>query len=137
MLVASGDTDHGEDIFISQKDIRELQNAKAAIAAGINILIKETKCEMKDIKNVYLSGGFGNFISIDSALNIGLLPKELSGRITPVGNAAGAGTIYALLSEDKLTQACDIARTIQYIELSSNASFTIEYTENMFFGSII
>lgn len=137
LLVASSDTDHGEDIFISQKDIRELQNAKAAIAAGINILIKETKCEMKDIKNVYLSGGFGNFISIDSALNIGLLPKELSGRITPVGNAAGAGTIYALLSEDKLTQACDIARTIQYIELSSNASFTIEYTENMFFGSII
>ena len=49
-----------------------------------------------------------------------------------MGNAAGAGTIYALLSEDKLTQACDIARTIQYIELSSNASFTIEYTENMF-----
>ena len=50
LLVASGDTDHSEDIFISQKDIRELQNAKAAIAAGINILIKETKCEMKDIK---------------------------------------------------------------------------------------
>ncbi|HZK27629.1 MAG TPA: ASKHA domain-containing protein [Thermoclostridium sp.] len=135
LLVAASDTGHGEQIYISQKDIRELQNAKAAIAAGISVLIKATKSEVTDIKNVYLSGGFGNFISIESALNIGLLPKELSDRVTPVGNAAGAGAIYALMSEEKLSQACDIARKIQYIELSSNVDFTNEYTENMFFNT--
>lgn len=133
LLVPADETFHHENIYISQKDIREIQNAKAAIAAGINILIHEAGCKAHDIKCAYLSGGFGSFINIDSALSIGLLPKELSEKTKPVGNAAGAGTIHALLSEDKLSQIEKIAKQIKYLELSSRKDFTYEYTENMFF----
>ena len=135
LLVPARSTGHGEDIYISQKDIRELQNAKAAIAAGINILIDETRSDTADIKNVYLSGGFGNFINIDSAITIGLLPKEFSDRTRPVGNAAGAGAICALLSEENLSEIFEIAKKIKYLELSARLDFTSQYTENMFFGT--
>lgn len=135
LLVPSGDTGHNENIYISQKDIREIQNAKAAIAAGISILISEARSDVDDVKNVYLSGGFGSFINIDSATTIGLLPKELSERTKPVGNAAGAGAIAALLSEDKLSEICTVADRIKYLELSARLDFTYLYAENMFFGA--
>ena len=137
LLVRASNTIHGENIYISQKDIRELQNAKAAIAAGINILIDEIRSDVDDIKNVYLSGGFGSFINIDSAITIGLLPKDLSERTKPVGNAAGAGAIYTLLSAENLSDICAIAKQIKYLELSARLDFTYQYTENMFFGSDI
>lgn len=136
LLVPAGETGHNENIYITQKDIRELQNAKAAIAAGINILISETGSDVCDIKNVYLSGGFGSFIDIDSAVTIGLLPGELSERTRPVGNAAGAGAITALLSETKLAEIIEIADRIKYLELSARPDFTYHYAENMFFGTI-
>lgn len=135
LLVPANDTGHNENIYISQKDIRELQNAKAAIAAGISILISEAGLNVDDVKTVYLSGGFGNYINIDSAVTIGLLPKELSARTKPVGNAAGAGAIVALISEEKLSEVCAIAKKIKYVELSARLDFSCLYADNMFFGS--
>jgi len=137
LLVPAGDTGHNENIYITQKDIRELQNAKAAIAAGISILISEAHLDVEDIKNVYLSGGFGNYINIDSAAAIGLLPGELSGRTKPVGNAAGAGAIVTLLSEEKLSEICAIAKQVKYVELSARLDFSYLFADNMFFGTDI
>ena len=122
-----------KDIHITQKDIRELQNAKAAIAAGIQILIEQAGISFDDIENVYLAGGFGSYINKDSALKIGLIPSQLKNKIKSVGNAAGQGAQYALLSEHYLQQAVDISRRIEYIELSASKSFNDYYIDCMMF----
>lgn len=121
------------DIAITQKDIRELQNAKAAIAAGINVLVKQSGISFDDIKNVYLAGGFGTYINIDSALKIGLIPSQLKGRIQSVGNAAGQGAVEGLISRDSLYQANVISKKIKYIELSASKDFNDFYVECMMF----
>lgn len=121
------------DIAITQKDIRELQNAKAAIAAGIKILVKQSGISFDNISNVYLAGGFGTYMNIGNALKIGLIPSELAGKIKPAGNAAGQGAIEALLSEDSLAQACSIAGKIEYVELSGSKDFNDLYVDNMMF----
>lgn len=121
------------DIAITQKDVRELQNAKAAIAAGIKVLVKHAGIEMKDIGRVYLAGGFGSYINIDSALKIGLLPEELRGRIESIGNAAGAGAIEGLISVDLLGKTEEIKNNMKYIELSAQPDFVDEYVECMMF----
>lgn len=133
VLASSKTAGHGSQIYITQKDIREVQNAKAAIAAGIKILIMNAGYSFNDIDKVFLAGGFGNNLRIESAIVTGLLPEELSGRIHAVGNAAGAGAVYALLSEKEFGTSADIARKIHYLELSANADFVSEYTANMFF----
>lgn len=133
VLVPRELTGNTEDIIITQKDIREVQNAKAAIAAGISVLIKEAGLITGQIGKVYLAGGFGSYLHIESAIAIGLLPKELSGKIYAIGNAAGAGAIHSLLCREELHKAAGIAKTIRYLELSSRPDFVSEYTDNMFF----
>ena len=122
-----------KDIYITQKDIRELQNAKAAIAAGIQVLIEQAGISYDDIENVYLAGGFGSYINKDSAIKIGLIPSQLKNKIKSVGNAAGQGARYALLSEHHLQQAVDISKRIEYIELSASKSFNDYYIDCMMF----
>lgn len=134
MLVAPKNTGDGKGLYITQKDVREVQNAKAAIAAGINVLVREAGLNNKAIESVYLAGGFGSFMRIESAVAVGLLPKENVGRIFAVGNAAGAGTIRAMLSREDLIETEIIAKRIQYLELSSRQDFVYEYTENMLFN---
>ncbi len=121
------------DIAITQKDVRELQNAKAAIAAGINVLVRQAGISFDDIKNVYLAGGFGTYINIDNALKIGLIPEQLKGKIQSVGNAAGQGAIESLISLDSLSQAVMISKKIKYIELSSSKDFNDFFIDCMMF----
>ena len=90
---------------MSQKDIREVQLAKAAIAAGITLLRKELKLSEEDIGRVYIAGAFGNYMDADSACAIGLIPVSLRDRIQPIGNAAGEGAKLALLSSRALSRA--------------------------------
>ena len=124
---------YGGQIVITQKDIREIQNAKAAIQAGIRVLIKEAGYSIQEIQKVFLAGGFGNYMRTESAIAIGLLPKELIGRVQAIGNAAGAGAVFSLLSEREYSEACQISRKMRYVELSSNVDFVEEYTNNMLF----
>lgn len=124
------------DIAISQKDIRELQNAKGAIAAGIQVLVKQAGISFGDVKNVYLAGGFGTYINTDSAIQIGLIPSELKGKIQSVGNAAGQGAVEALLSLKSLEDADNISRKIKYIELSASKDFNDYYVDCMMFELI-
>ncbi len=121
------------EIAITQKDIRELQNAKAAISAGINVLVKKAGISFNDIKTVYLAGGFGSYINIESALRIGLIPSALEGKIQTVGNAAGQGAIETLINSDSLKTAEEISRRIKYIELSASKDFNDYYVECMMF----
>ena len=132
-LVPAEESSNAADIAITQKDIRELQNAKAAIAAGIRTLVKYAGISFDKIDNVYLAGGFGSFMDIESAIGIGLLPAELRGRIKSIGNAAGSGAVEALLSNEMLKMTESIKARIKHVELSGSAEFTEEYVECMMF----
>lgn len=133
LVETASKTGTSEDIIITQKDVRELQNAKAAIAAGISILTKESGYSYDDIDVFYLAGGFGNYLKIASACKIGLIPKELEGKIKGAGNAAGAGALLFLSSEDSVKETSEIKNLTRYIELSTNPDFSNQYIDCMFF----
>jgi uncharacterized 2Fe-2S/4Fe-4S cluster protein (DUF4445 family) len=133
LLVEGKETENGDPVFLTQKDIREVQLAKAAIFAGIKILLKEVNILPEDIQEILLAGAFGNFIDKESARRIGLIPYLSLKKIKSVGNTAGRGAEIALLSE-KMKKVCrDTAREVQYVELSSRSDFQDEFMDAMFF----
>ncbi|HPJ21902.1 MAG TPA: ASKHA domain-containing protein [Clostridia bacterium] len=122
-----------DKISVTQKDVREIQNAKAALAAGITTLIKKYGISAGDISEIYLAGGFGNYINISSAIKIGLLPRVPEEKIIASGNTAGVGATMCLLSYDYIDLAERIKRRVEYIELTTDPGFTNEYIDNMIF----
>ena len=122
-----------DSVMITQRDVREVQLAKAAIAAGIQTLIAQRGCAIGDIGALYIAGGFGNYIDRERAARIGLLPRELLTRMKPVGNAAGAGAKRMLMSRAELDRASDIARSMEYLELSARADFQDLFVDGMCF----
>ena len=132
-LVDPSQTSHGDTILLTQGDVREIQNAKASIAAGINTLIKEAGKEATDIDTVYLAGGFGSYIDKHHAVHLGLIPEVLENRIRVIGNAAGSGAIMTLLSKEHYNSCKEIASRTTYVELSSSPAFMDDYINSMMF----
>lgn len=122
-----------EDVYITQKDIRQIQLAKAAVAAGIELLMKEEHVDVGDIEKVTLAGGFGNRLRAESAVRIGMLPRELLGKIQGIGNASLSGAQAALLNPEERDRLKNIKKKCRYIELSSNPDFNDCFIENMSF----
>ena len=133
LLVPEAESSVGSPIMLSQKDVREIQLAKAAIAAGIDTLVLRLGVRMEDITTLYLAGGFGSYIHKASAVGIGLLPGELHDRIRVIGNAAGKGALMTLLSHRRQGQCESIRRMTEYIELSSSPEFQEAYIDRMMF----
>ncbi|MDX9881622.1 MAG: ASKHA domain-containing protein [Prolixibacteraceae bacterium] len=121
------------NIQVVQQDIREIQLAKSAIYSGIKILMAQTGLTFDDIDALYLAGGFGNYINIPSAIQIGLLPYKLRKVTFAVGNSAGIGTLQYLKSEAFEKKAHTIFQTARYIELSNVDEFAMEFAINMNF----
>lgn len=120
-------------VYITQEDIRKLQLAKGAIAAGIEVLFKEYGCMPCNIDVLTFAGGFGNYIDKASAAAIGLFPQEVLDRAKEVGNAAGNGAVSAALSQEAWERALDISGDMRYIELASYPHFDEMYVEHMNF----
>jgi uncharacterized 2Fe-2S/4Fe-4S cluster protein (DUF4445 family) len=120
-------------VILTQKDIREVQLAKAAIRAGIRLLQKKVGIEDDDIKQVLLAGAFGNYIRRESALRIGLLPSLPPERIHFIGNAAASGAEMILLSQRCRTQAEELARKIEYVEIAHQPEFQDIFADSMMF----
>ena len=133
VLAHAEKTKHGKPVLLTQRDIRETQLGKAAIHAGIIMLINQMKINAKDIDRLYLAGAFGNYIRPESALRIGMLPDIPLQKIHPIGNAAGAGAREVLLSQAARQHAEDLARNIQYVELAGRPEFQNIYSDCMFF----
>lgn len=125
--------EEGKDIVICQRDIREVQLAKGAISAGIQILLKEKGIDHDSVGKVYLAGGFGNYIDYRNGCNIGLIPKQFMGKILPIGNGAGAGAKMALLSEEYMDKATRINDMMKYIELSTRPDFQEIFVDCLIF----
>ena len=133
-FVLAHDTDTNEpNVILTQKDIRQIQLAKAAIRAGIKLLQKKLGLEDSDIKHIFLAGAFGNYIRVESALRIGLLPDVPSECIYFVGNAAASGAQMILLSRQWRQNAIKLARKIEYVEIAHEKDFTTVYADCMTF----
>ena len=122
-----------EGVYISQRDVRRIQTAKAAIAAGTLALVNRAGLSIGDISCVYLAGGFGNYMDEQNAITIGLLPEESRNIIKNIGNAAGAGAGMALVKGEYISEHRNIADAAQHVELSTDAYFMDKYIDCMMF----
>ena len=125
--------DKASGIAFTQQDIREVQLAKAAIAAGVNTLLHAQGLTYTDIDKLYIAGGFGAHINKSSACVIGLLPEALEDKIIFIGNAAGMGAQRVALTANGTAEIEKIAARAKYIELSGHAFFQDDYIEQMMF----
>lgn len=123
----------GNPIIFTQKDIREIQLAKSAIRAGTETLISHYGTTYEEIDKVFLAGGFGYKMNLEKAIHIGLLPKELSGKIVAVGNSALGGAIKYLLEADAVERLNKILQASGEIHLSNDKNFNELYIQHMFF----
>lgn len=133
LLAGASETGHGRPVMITQSDIRGLQLAKGAMAAGVRVLMEVYGIQAGDIKEVLLAGAFGNYLNPHSACMIGLIPPELEGKIKMVGNAAGTGAKLALLSSSEYNRAADIAGFVEFVELGSYHKFNSIFAECTYF----
>ncbi|MGN0193821.1 MAG: ASKHA domain-containing protein [Pseudoramibacter sp.] len=123
-ILLTSEENHGAgEVVITQKDIRSIQLAKAAIATAIDMLLKETQMTLNNIDTVYLAGAFGNYISVPSAQKIGLLPTGQHLRVVPVGNGAGSGTIHCLLSLASKNRTEQMPKRCHVINLANDPEF--------------
>lgn len=129
VLVPAESSGLGRAITISRKDIGEIQLAKAAIAAGWQILLEEAGIRESDLARVLVAGAFGTYIDIGHAIAIGLLPRLPLDRFEQVGNVAGTGARMALLSRAERERAARLARRVRYVELTVHPSFRERFAQ--------
>jgi uncharacterized 2Fe-2S/4Fe-4S cluster protein (DUF4445 family) len=127
------DPDPSQSVYLSQRDVRELQFAKGSIATGWNILLRELGVEAKDISQVLLAGSFGAYLTPLSAVRIGLVPRIALPRIVSAGNVAGEGAKIAALSLRERAEAQSILREVEYVELSGRADFNDLFIDQLAF----
>jgi uncharacterized 2Fe-2S/4Fe-4S cluster protein (DUF4445 family) len=130
---AGGEGDVDGAVYLSQRDVRELQFAKAAIATGWRLLVEDLGISEQDIQQVLLAGSFGSYLSPSSAIRIGLVPKLALPRIVAAGNIAGEGAKMALLSLQERHAAEAILGEVRYIELSDRPDFNDRFVEQLAF----
>ncbi len=122
-----------DGIRFSQADVRQIQLAKAAVAAGIAAMLDEAGAGLDDIETVFLAGGFGSYLRPESAAAIGLIPPALLDRVETVGNAAGHGAVRMLLFRGEMDSMSSLAKAVRYIELSGSDFFRDRFVEELFF----
>ena len=121
-------------VTLTQKDIREVQLAKAAICAGIRLMAGKLGIQVSDVAQVCIAGAFGSFMNPESALNIGLLPPELRRvPIAAVGNAAGEGACMVLKDRGAWAIASDLAKNTEFLELATLPDFQDEFIDALEF----
>lgn len=121
-------------VFLTQKDVREVQLAKAAIQAGIYLMTQHLGVEVSQIQQVFLAGAFGNYLAPKSACAIGMIPPVLLDRIQPIGNAAGEGAKLCALSQREFVYSQTLAEFTEFLELASLAEFNDCYVDCLCFG---
>jgi uncharacterized 2Fe-2S/4Fe-4S cluster protein (DUF4445 family) len=133
VLVPRGEAAGGGEIVLTQDDVRQLQLAKGAIGGGIRMLQHVLRVPDEALQDLMLAGGFGNYLSIPSAVRIGLIPPLAPGRIRYVGNAAALGAQLALVSEAERARAERLARSIEHLSLATHPDFQDLFVEAMNF----
>jgi uncharacterized 2Fe-2S/4Fe-4S cluster protein (DUF4445 family) len=126
---------HDRPVYLSQRDVRALQFAKAAIATGWTLLLEELGVAASDVQQVLLAGSFGSYLSPASAIRIGLVPPLPVLRVVSAGNVAGEGAKMALLSVRERAGALALLNEVEYMELSDRSDFNDRFVDLLSFGS--
>lgn len=127
-LVLSG------NVALEPRDVRAVQLAKAAIAAGMEMLLETAGAEMDEVSTLYIAGGFGSHLNVESAVTIGLLPQALKDKAKILGNAALSGAVQVLLNRHAREALSGIAAKSEHVNLGGDPKFNEMYIEKMFFG---
>ena len=122
-----------KEIVLTQDDVRQVQLAKGAIASGIAMLLHVAGIRAETLDELMLAGGFGNYVSVESAVRIGLIPDLARERIRYVGNAAALGAQLCLLSEAERGHATEIAGRIEHVSLAAHPDFEQLFVDAMNF----
>lgn len=128
-----GKTIEGEDIVLTQKDIKELQMGKSAIRSGIDCLINHSKLKYEDIDKLYVAGGFGYKLNFENACMIGLIPNELKDKVVLLGNSSLGGVIQYLINKDCKNELRKIIDISDIYELSTDKKFQDTFIDNFMF----
>lgn len=123
----------GGEVYLTQKDLREVQLAKSAIATAIQILCNAAQVRADELDAIYLAGAFGQYIRKDMALAIGLLPNVAMEKIHFIGNAASVGAELALLSTSERRWIEEMAAAVQYVEVAGDPAFQDLFAENLLY----
>ncbi|MBT5875527.1 MAG: DUF4445 domain-containing protein [Candidatus Latescibacteria bacterium] len=123
----------GEAIVLTQRDIRELQLAKAAIRSGVEALLDAVDLKPADLTEFYLAGGFGSYLDSRQAIRLGMIPEIAEDRIHFIGNAAVVGARLALVSTDMRRRAEKLARSAEHLQIAETAEFQMRFADAMLF----
>ena len=121
-----------KEIKLSDDDLANILRTKAAVFAGCRVLLRSLDRKFDDVDKVYVAGGFGNYIDIENAITIGLLPDIPRKRFKFIGNAALGGAVQCLLSAEKRKEALAVYEALTYLELSTSSSFFDEFSSANF-----
>lgn len=133
VLVPAAESGGGQEIAVTREDVHEIQLAKAAIRAGVNILLREAGVDAEDLDAFLIAGAFGTYIDVANAVKIGMFPPLPLEKFRQVGNAAGSGARQLLLSRQKRKDALALVERQNYIELTIDPGFTDIFVQAMFF----
>jgi uncharacterized 2Fe-2S/4Fe-4S cluster protein (DUF4445 family) len=139
LLAPAARSGHGRDIYVTRHDVNEIQLAKGAIRAGIKVLLGEAGMSNgksggeEKLDEVIVAGAFGTYLNVESAVRVGMFPRLPLDRFHQVGNAAGAGARQLLISKDRRKTADELAKRMDYVELTTHPRFTDEYIRAIMF----
>lgn len=136
VLVEASEDGKDPQVVLTQKDIREVQLAKGAIATGVHLLLETSGKKLEDIKRVFVAGAFGNYIDIENAVKISILPNVLTDRICPIGNSSGLGACMMLNDPGLWTKAEELRKKTKHIELANHKDFQDIFISNLPLGEI-
>lgn len=125
-----------DGVYLTQEDIRQVQMAKGAVCAGVRLMAEQLGVPVDGIQRVLLAGAFGSYMDPESACRIGLLPEELRGRITAVGNAAGSGAKLLARNKNMLALSQTLRDRIRFLELASLPEFPKTFASSMNFREV-
>jgi uncharacterized 2Fe-2S/4Fe-4S cluster protein (DUF4445 family) len=131
-LVPANKTRMGSDIIFTETDINSLMMSKAAVYAGFTVLLNQADFDFSMVDRIWISGRFGQYLDIDKAISIGLLPDIDRDKFKYLGNSSIGGAYMALLSDKFRQEAREISNGMTYIDFSSSSQFMVEYTSALF-----
>ena len=133
LLISAENSGSGGEIVLTRQDISEIQFAKAAIRAGIEVLLEAGGVDASALEEFIIAGAFGSYLDMQSALRIGLFPKIPLGKFRQVGNAAGIGARQMLISGSQRRLGESLAKQVEYVELATHPHFQEKFAQSLFF----
>ena len=131
--VDADDLPLSDGVALLPRDVRAVQLAKAAIAAGIQTLLDTAGTSIGEVAALYIAGGFGSHLNVESAAAIGLIPAELKDRVQVIGNGALSGALELLLDQNRVAECAHLAKCSRHVNLGGNPRFNSNYMDQMMF----